>query len=171
MSIDSHQLLRRLEPVVRPCATSVIAESPSFETAAFDARLAKAERGEFASGSPIDQSMLASPLGGDFADRLSHVADAAEVAGFTRVVVAAGERSVVLQVSERRLDCELSPGDKESFHRVDAAVRLLSDQDITANRSRIAQLNQQPPAAICEAILSIEPSTQSSSRTRGDEAA
>jgi len=180
MMIDAHHLLKRLEPAIRPNGRAVLALRPSIDTACFDALLASAERGDLASGRRIDLSVLQTPLQEDLSDRMASIADAAEVAGFARVLVATGDRSVVLDVPGRRLECELLHADNETLYAVDAAVRLVDEVDLKETNRAPARLNHQPPAAICEAILSTETETALKTTTstaphsrpnRGDEAA
>jgi hypothetical protein len=156
MMIDAHHLLKRLEPAIRPNGRANLASRPSIDSAGFDALLASAERGDLASGREIDLSVLQTPLQEDLPDRMASIADAAEVAGFARVLVATGDRSVVLDVPGRRLECELLHSDNETLYAVDAAVRLVDEADLKETNRAPARLNHQPPAAICEAILSTE---------------
>ena len=170
MRVDAFKLLRRLEPVVRPCGLSSVVANPSIATAAFDELLASAQRGELASGRQVDDSMLDTPIDPYVTERLGRIADAAEVAGFARVLVATDDRSLVLDVANRFLEGELTSTSGESFHRVDAAVRVLGETELAAAHVP-AQFNNQPPAAICEAILTPALSNESSPPIRDEHAA
>lgn len=170
MRVDAFKLLRRLEPVVRPCGLSSVVANPSIATAAFDDLLASAQRGELASGRIVDDSKLDTPLDGYVTERLGRIADAAEVAGFARVLVASCDRTLVLDVANRMLEGELTSASGESFHRVDAAVRVLSEAETLPSHTP-SQLNHQPPAAICEAILTTDSFKKSSSPIRDEHAA
>ena len=157
MRVDSRQLLRRLEPAVRPAGPGpLLAGSTPIDRAGFDDLLARAARGEFESGRELDDTALEEPLDPEVRERISRIADAAEAAGHERILVIAGDLPLVLGVSDRRVDGELqsSPEDGESVDRlqaVEAAVRLRLDDETQGGR-KSPVLHVVPPA-IADAIL------------------
>jgi hypothetical protein len=160
MSIDAHHLLRRLEPALRPNAAVLPGAAP-IDQAEFDDLLARAERGEIGSGRDVDTAALSEPLHEDLRQRLARVADAAQAAGFQRVLVVAGDRPVLLDVPGRSLEKELSAADDQRLHAVDAAVRIVSaDVDATSVEGFGSPGHQhayaQAPAVIQQAILERE---------------
>jgi hypothetical protein len=173
LNLDSRQLLRRLEPAVRPVGidSSIAGERASIEEAGFEELLERAANGEFASGREIDKSRLEPTLDDCFADRLAGIADAAEAAGFAQVLVIAGDRPLLLAVSDRRIERELG-AEAESegvLLPVDAAVRLGSedseDRNIVTGPSAVTV-----PAEIAEAILAAAHSQNQPSIQRDDAA-
>ena len=154
MPVDSQILLKRLEPVVRP--TGVVRTQPvrPMEQADFDELLARAGRGELASGRRIDDSVLVEPLDPEFTERMGRVADAAEAAGFERVLVVVDERPLLLDISDRKLERELNVAEDEQLHRVDAAVRLIGEEERQQHApGPEGPRNTQVPPVIAEAIL------------------
>lgn len=173
MNLDARQLLRRLEPAVRPAGTGRAGTGREpIDRAGFDDLLARAAGGEFASGRPIDQSALETPLDESFAERLGHVADAAEAAGHRSVLVVADDRPLVLDVVGRRLDGELAAAEGDALRPIDAAVRLVAGR--TEDRTTAAGPTAAVvPPAIAEAILagrSIHHEPHTPQDARGDAA-
>jgi hypothetical protein len=174
VNIDPRQLLRRLEPAVRPAGNVSSAEGrASVDTAGFDDLLARAADGEFASGRSIDQAGLDEPVEEGFAERLAGIADAAEAAGYQRVLVIAEDRPLLLEVAERRIDGELA-ADDASFTPllpIDAAVRLGGDAEVTPTTATGPVATSLPPG-IVEALErgSSGPESESPSITRDDAA-
>ncbi|MCP4013252.1 MAG: hypothetical protein GY728_09100 [Phycisphaeraceae bacterium] len=172
MNIDPRQLLRRLEPAVRPAGIGSAEGRASVETADFDDLLARAADGEFASGRSIDQARLEEPVEDRFAERLAGIADAAEAAGYERVLVIAEDRPLLLEVAERRIDGELAADDASStpLLPIDAAVRL-GDAEATPT-SATGPVATSLPTGIVEALehASTGPESESPSITRDDAA-
>lgn len=155
MAIDARHLLKRLEPVVRPTGLRTTDGQAPLEQAEFDDLLARAARGELASGRTIDTSILSEEFDPELLERMSRVADAAETAGFQRILVVAEDRPVVIDVPGRVLERELGFTDDEQLHRVDAAVRLLGEEEKTRNApGPEGPRDTKAPPAIAEAILS-----------------
>ena len=158
MRTDALQLLRRLEPVVRPTSVqSSVNARASIDRAGFDDLLARAEQGEFESGRPIDDGILEEPLEESIRDRVGRIADAAEAAGHERILVIAEDRPILIGVSNRRVDGELGrptgTGEPdENLRPIDAAVRLIpADHEPTISISGPSARTM--PPAIAEAIL------------------
>ena len=160
MRVDSRQLLRRLEPAVRPAGPGpLLAGSTPIDRAGFDDLLARAAGGEFQSGRDLDDTALEEPLDPAVRERISRIADAAEAAGHERILVIAGDLPLILGVSDRRVDGELesSPEAGESVDRlqtIEAAVRLrLDDESQGDHKSPVIHV---VPPAIADAILAGE---------------
>lgn len=157
MRVDSRQLLRRLEPAVRPAGPGPSqAGSTPIDRAGFDDLLARAGRGEFQSGRELDDTALEEPLDPAIRERISRIADAAEAAGHERILVIAGDQPLVLGVSGRRVDGELeastgADGTSDRLQAVEAAVRL--DIDDEAPGARKSPTIHVVPPAIADAIL------------------
>ena len=168
MAIDARHLLKRLEPVVRPTGLRHAEGYSPLEHAEFDDLLARAARGELASGRNIDTSNLVEDFPPELLDRMGRVADAAEAAGFRKILMVAEDRPVLLDVPARVLERELGHTDDEQLHRVDAAVRLLAEEEKNRNApGPEGPRDTKAPPAIAEAILN---KTQTSHGDR-DEAA
>ncbi len=158
MSTDALHMLKRLEPVIRPGQGITSQGQPPIEHARFEDLLARAERGEIQSGRRIHHAPGVDPLSDEMNIRIAKVADAAEAAGFNRVLVIADERPVLLDVPGRKIEKELVATDQERLHSVDAAVRIISESGMTKTVEGIGSpvhhpAHAQPPAAIAEAIL------------------
>jgi len=155
VNLDARQLLRRLEPAVRPAGAGRAGTGREpLDRAGFDDLLARAASGEFASGRPIDQSALESPLTDGVRERLAHVADAAETAGYRSVLVVVDDRPLVLTVDDRRLEGELDATDGDVLRPIDAAVRIVAgDADRATDPTAAGPSAASVPPAIAEAIL------------------
>jgi hypothetical protein len=157
MRVDSRQLLRRLEPAVRPAGPGPSqAGSTPIDRAGFDDLLARAGRGEFQSGRELDDTALEEPLDPAVRERISRIADAAEVAGHERILVIAGDQPLLLGVSERRVDGELKAstgvGDtSDRLQTVEAAVRIRIEEEKPGDRK--SPVIHVVPPAIADAIL------------------
>jgi hypothetical protein len=124
------------------------------DRAGFDDLLARAATGEFASGRPVDQSSLESPVSDEVRERLGHVADAAETAGYRSVLVIVDERPIVLSVDDRRLEGELDAAEGDTLRPIDAAVRIVAGAAARTTRHTAAGPSAASvPPAIAEAIL------------------
>ena len=126
MTLDPAQLLRQLEPVVRPSFTpSVPAPArPGLADQSFDELLALASGGSIESGRQVQ---LAFEPNGALDDqqitRLSAAADLAEASGATRAMMLIDGRGLVLDVEQRTLTAELAAGAGSRFvDGLDAAI-------------------------------------------------
>ena len=156
MTIDARQLLRRLEPAVRPAGPGTPeVEASSLERARFDELLARAESGEFSSGLELDTSELEEPIDDDLRERIDRIADAAEASGHGSILVIAGDRALLVDVPGRRFEGELLEAVEDSsaterLHAIDAAVRLRTEERTVAPTSPTIHV---VPPAIADAIL------------------
>ncbi len=121
---DSIQLLRQLEPAVRPgqARTPTNRGSAAIEHQSFDQLMAQAARGEMESGRT---TRLAFEPGEELDEqqiqRLSAAADRAEAAGARRALMMMDGRGFIMDVDQRTLTAELS-FDSAINVGVDAAV-------------------------------------------------
>jgi len=152
MAVDAHHLLRRLEPAVRPNTRDLPGAAP-IDRAGFDELLARASRGEIGSARQVDVSSIDEPIDEVIRERLARVADAAEAAGYERVLVVADERPLLLAVARRELELELSAAQDERLHSVDAAVRIVSADMEPARSGALGHQHTPAPAVIEQAIL------------------
>lgn len=123
MAIRPGQLLKRLEPPVRPVATgAVTAGRPPFELMAFDEMLTLVSRGEIRSDRPvIIDGSIDMPIETSQLTRLASAADLAESEGAQRAVMLMDGRSLVMDVAARTVTRELS-GHAPFVRDIDAAV-------------------------------------------------
>ena len=152
MAVDAQDLLKRLEPAIRPNTRDLPARQ-TIDRAGFDELLARASRGEIGSGREVETSSINEPIEEVFRERLARVADAAEAAGYQRVLVMTGTRPFLLQVSERTLEKELTAAEDERLHSVDAAVRIVSADMEPVQTAAPGHQYAPAPAAIQQAIL------------------
>ena len=123
MTIDPTQLLRQLEPAVRPVYASapLHAGRAPFEGKTFDQLLAEARGGEVTSGRAVEVAYEpAVPFTEGQLDRVNGSADLAEASGAKRALVLLDGRGLVLDVATRRLTGELDTGARVA--QLDAAV-------------------------------------------------
>ena len=135
MAIDPAQLLRRLEPAVRPSGASPVRRAPGvpIEQRDFDSLLTLVASGDVHSGRPVRcDCELDPPLDDSQWQRLASAADQAEAEGSQRAVMILDGRALVMDVPERVIDTEVSAQPRaNSFTRVDAAVFVPGDGDAT----------------------------------------
>ena len=174
MRVDSRQLLRRLEPAVRPAGPgpSQTGSTP-IDRAGFDDLLARAGRGEFQSGRELDDTALEEPLDPAVRERISRIADAAEAAGHERILVIAGDQPLLLGVSERRVDGELeaSNGVGDTIDRlqaVEAAVRLHARADAWLHDWAAARLEREMSELRQQAVAGSRRARRPACASRGD---
>jgi hypothetical protein len=125
MSIDPRQLLRRLEPAVRPAGPGVARARTSAADGAFVELLSLAQDGgvesarelELADGATLEPSTLA---------HVARALDLAEGRGARRAVVVAEGRTFIADVPSRRLE-RLETRDDFIFEEVDAAIAIRGD--------------------------------------------
>ena len=130
MVIDPIQLLRKLEPAVRPPGVPGAAGAgrAPFEAQSFDELLSIVSTGSLRSGRPVtvDPDAKIDTLDAAQLDRLANAADAAEASGSRRAVLLVDGRGLVLDVAARTLSAEVGP---EPIVGIDAAVYVAPDED------------------------------------------
>ena len=173
MNLDPKQLLRRLEPAVRTVGVASLMPKNrvTIEEAGFEELLERAASGEFASGREIDQRELDQSIEDQFAKQLAGIADAAEAAGFEKVLVIAGDRPLLLSVSDRRIERELGEESESDgvLLPVDAAV-CLGGEDLEAHNVVTGPSAVTVPAEIADAIHAAAHSENESSNQHDDAA-
>lgn len=157
---NSNDLLRRLDPVVRPgAATSAPGASASgalFESHGFDDLLSHAMSGSIESGRAVNiASELQPPLAPDQLDRLAAAGDRSEANGAKRVLMMLDGRGLEMDIASRTIISELRPGDEARLLRVDAAMVVASpSEDSTARGSPFAGLQDLNAARLVSAAKS-----------------
>jgi hypothetical protein len=134
MTIDSAQLLRKLEPAVRP-GPPAGATRPlpvPLERQGFDELLALVSRGGVSSaravtigaGANLERDLEPAQL-----ERLAAAADLAEAKGSRRAVMLIDGRGLVMEVGAREIAAEMSAVSPPVTIDVDAAVYVLGEED------------------------------------------
>jgi hypothetical protein len=144
MVLSAAQLLKNLEPAIRPGAitppSSNRATAP-LESQSFEQLLALAKSGQFSSGRPVELEFeVQPPLEPAQLDRLAQAADQAEAAGAKNALMLIDGRAFVLDVENRTLTAELSPAQANRMAMVDTAIVV--EPDDSQDRGTIA-----PPSA------------------------
>ena len=159
MTLDSAQLLRQLEPVVRPSFTpsSAAPARPGLADQSFDELLALASRGEIESGRQVQVTFEPNEtLDDQQISRLSAAADLAEASGARRAMTLIDGRGFVLDVAQRTLTAELSAGAGSRFvHELDAAIYVPSD-DEQETEPLGPPAPHMPPLAVARQIASAQ---------------
>ncbi len=135
MVTDPTQLLRQLEPAVRPGAAPSAARGRSpLEAQSFDELLAQARRGAVRSDRPVEYAYAAQQkLDAEQLERLSAAADLAEASGARRALMLVDGRGLLLDVGARALEGELSAD--AGLLEVDAAV-FVGDESASPGAAR-----------------------------------
>jgi hypothetical protein len=128
MNTSSAQLLKQLEPAVRPgiapAARSVRPGAP-FEAQGFDQLLALAKQGQIHSGRQIETAFEPSPpLSAAQLERLASAADQAEAGGAKRALMLIDGRGFVMDVASRTLVSELNSDANAAVLDIDAAIHV-----------------------------------------------
>ena len=130
MSLNAAQLLKQLEPAVRPrvAPPSGAAAHGTLETQSFEQLLSMASRGQVSSGRQIETAIeLEPPLDPSQLERLAAAADQAQAAGSRRALMVIDGRSVVLDVQSRTIVGELNAA--QPVTGIDAAFLVGSEDD------------------------------------------
>lgn len=130
MVVSSVQLLKNLEPAVRPGALVAAGIKPSapLEGQSFDQLLALASKGKIASDRPVEVTFDAQPpLSPAQFERLSKAADQAEAAGAKQALMMIDGRNFVLDVESRTLTAELSAATPMQVVNIDTAISVTDD--------------------------------------------
>ena len=153
MTIDPRQLLRRLEPAVRPAGVASSAERrASVADGAFEELFELAREGgvesgrmpELADGASLEPATLA---------QVARALDLAEARGARRAVVVAEGRAFVADVPARTLE-RLETRDEFVFQEVDAAIAIRGESATVATRATGPRAL--PPREIAEQIESLK---------------
>jgi len=132
MTLNAAQLLKQLEPAVRPrvAPPSGTTSHAALETQSFEQLLSMASRGQVSSGRQIDTALeLNPPLDPAQMERLASAADQAEAAGSKRALMMIDGRSVVLDVQSRTIVAELNADTTQPITGIDAAMYVGSEDD------------------------------------------
>jgi hypothetical protein len=131
MVINPNQLLRRLEPSIRPTYVGGTADQPRapIEEQGFDQMLALVSRG-MVQGRPVEIGFDLEPeLDESQQQRLSAAADLAEAAGARTAILLLDGRGLLLEVGGRTLTAELSVNARSPIVQLDAAVYVAGGED------------------------------------------
>ena len=135
MPVDPLQLLRKLEPPVRPRHAPAArgAVATPIERLSFENLLSLVSAGGVRSDRPVvvagDVSLTADLDSGQL-DRLAVAADLAEASGVRRAVMLLDGRGLIVDVADRRVSSELTPGRDRPVTDIDAAVYVAGDDDV-----------------------------------------
>jgi hypothetical protein len=124
MAIAPRDLLRRLEPAVRPVEGPSPLRLVDEDDDAFAALLASAERGGLESGRPVVAARGLASLDGEGLRRLGRALDVAESLGARSAVLLYRGQGLVASVAERRLERELAAQDPPVGIAVDLVLRV-----------------------------------------------
>lgn len=133
MTIDASQLLRQLEPAVRPgTAPSRPGKGQAtLENQSFNELLSLASKGSIHSGRQVNCNCdVNEPLESEQIDRLSAAADRAEATGAQKVLMLMDGRGFVMDISQRTIEAELSVEHQASiFKNIDTAIYVPADDE------------------------------------------
>ena len=147
MTIDPRQLLRRLEPAVRPTSTGKSrATRVSVADGEFGDLLELARDGGVRSDRDVDTRGAADLSRGE-REELALVLDQAEARGFKRALIVTHEGPFVADVVTRSLERPLGA----ALEAIDCAVRIGASDE--AQAARVLVLHALPPLAIQEQII------------------
>jgi len=137
MSLNSAQLLKQLEPAVRPALApaSSARQNAALETQSFERLLSLASQGAIHSGRQIDvQCEAVPPLAASQLERLAAAADQAQAAGAKHALMLIDGRGFVLDVQNRALTAELSNDPASRLANIDAAMFVPGDDQARLDR-------------------------------------
>ncbi len=159
MTLDPAQLLRQLEPVVRPGSTpsSSAPARPGLADQSFGALLALASRGAIESGRRVQVTFEPNEtLDDQQITRLSAAADLAEASGARRAMTLIDGRGFVLDVEQRTLTAELLAGAGSRYvHELDAAIYVPGADEQEAEPLG-PPAPRMPPPAVARQIASAQ---------------
>lgn len=129
MQVDARQLLRRLDPAVRPGSVGHDRSGRApIESRGFDELLSLVADGSVSSGRAVRvEPQFEEPLTDEQLEALASAADRAERAGAERAVVLLESRGLLLDVPERTVRADLAEHD-DDLVQVDAVVRIGSGE-------------------------------------------
>ncbi len=149
MTADPAQLLRQLEPAVRPAFASGPAARPRtpLEHQRFDELLAQAAQGSVRSGRGVGYAYpVAEQLDDAQTARLATAADLAEASGAQQALMLIDGRGMVLDVPNRLLTGELSAHGSSRLVKIDAAVYVANDDEEGGDAPLVLSGGIAPPA-------------------------
>jgi len=126
MPVRADDLLRRLEPAVRPMACAGADRAfDALEEMSFDDLLALARGGSMRSGEPVEIADPALHIDRATLERLGVAVDALAARSVRRALVVADGRPLVIDVATRTIERELdAQGSPNAVVEVEAAMRL-----------------------------------------------
>lgn len=136
MVFKSIQLLKRLEPSIRPAYAGVDTTAPRsmLENQSFDQLLSLVSDGTMRSGRPVTIDFEpAEEINDEQLERLSSAADLAESAGAQRALMLIDGRGIVLDVFGRRLVNEIAQPEQDQVVPLDAAVYVAGEDERAMN--------------------------------------
>ncbi len=166
MTIDPRQLLRRLEPAIRPASSGKSsAARVSVADGGFDALLELARDGELQSHRTVD-ARGGADLNQTELEEIAQALDQAEARGFRRALIVTHEGPFVADVATRSVERPLGA----ALEAIDCAIRI-GARSASAG-SRVLVLHALTPLAVQEQIvLARETATDAESMTGTDLAA
>lgn len=153
MPIDPAQLLKRLEPPVRPGAArgSAALPHPPIEQQNFDQLLTLVAKGDVRSDRPLELAFSPEDqITEEQMDRLASAADLAQRRGARRAVMLIDGRGLVLDVAGRRLEAELAAGEGAMIQGIDTAVYVAGEQEARGGRPPVPGAGLIPPAVAAQ---------------------
>jgi hypothetical protein len=157
MSLDGDHLLKRLQPVVRPCGLEFEPRGGTPSGSGDFARLIElAAAGELVSGRPVSHQR-STCLDRSELDQLSRACDALESAGIEHGAVLMNERTFLIDVATRVIQRELGPEDQGRVHTLGGIVRMLSEEkdgekasETPAHLPRRQAISAVPPGVLAQ---------------------
>lgn len=173
--ISALDLLRRLEPAVRPGATGLTGsamfagDAPAlFESKTFDDLLTQAFNGEIQSDRPVQVGcdLKPAPSAGQL-ERLAHAADKAETEGARLALMMIDGRGLVLDVAGRTIVGEMRPDEPQPMLHVDAAMVVPASESAGASRHQPLAGLQSTNAGVAQLIATLAAETDAIARGIG----
>jgi hypothetical protein len=165
MNSDPLQLLRRLNPAVRPAYAAAPPQrgASPIEHQSFDQLLKLAQGGSLVSGRQIQVGCDAQPpLEAGQLERMAEAADQVEASGARRALMMIDGRSFVLDVASRTLQSEFgTPGHAQPANpvvNVDAAVMVASLHQRSAMQMLKPPGSGAMPAGLIKTLAGSQPS-------------
>ena len=156
MGLDGDHLLKRLQPVVRPCGPDFKPRGSGAHASEDFARLIElAANGELVSGRPVSHERTPG-LDRYQREQLSRACDALESAGIERGGVLMNDRTFLLDVSGRTVLRELGPKDQGCVQELGGIVWLRAKEDSeqasqsVARLARMAAIPALPPGVLAQ---------------------
>jgi pimeloyl-ACP methyl ester carboxylesterase len=132
MTVDPRQLLKRLEPPVRPGGAPAWGRPgrAPIEGQRFDDLLTLVSRGEIDSTRPVESRLMDdAALSDEQLARLASAADLAQANGARRAVMFIDGRALLMDVAARNIEDELTAEPSHRLFEIDAAVLVASGED------------------------------------------